>query len=314
MGSWWDVFRSIIYGLVEGITEWLPISSTGHLILLEEWLPLEQSAEFFSMYLVVIQLGAIMAVVVTYWHSLWPFVRQTTATDSGKLASSRKEALELRDLTPGAKDSFGQDGTVPRRGRIILDPDIFTMWLKILVACIPAAIIGLIFDDEIDRLFYNPWVVAGALIVVGVIFIIVEKVLTGTESKIVRMKDLSWSAAFAIGLFQLVAAVFPGVSRSGATIIGGLILGLSRVLAAEFTFYLAVPVMFGASLLKLVTYQGSWSLQGTMVLLTGMAVAFLVSLKVIEFLMNFIRKHDFTVFGYYRIALGMIVLLYFAFV
>ncbi|MDI9460566.1 MAG: undecaprenyl-diphosphate phosphatase [Saccharofermentanales bacterium] len=302
MGSWWDVFRSIIYGLVEGITEWLPISSTGHLILLEEWLPLDQSAEFFSMYLVVIQLGAIMAVVVTYWHSLWPFVRQTTATGSEG------------DLTQGARDSFGQDSTALRRGRIILDPDIFTMWLKILVACVPAAIIGLIFDDEIDRLFYNPWVVAGALIVVGVIFIFVEKVLAGAESKIVRMKDLSWGAAFVIGLFQLVAAIFPGVSRSGATIIGGLILGLSRVLAAEFTFYLAVPVMFGASLLKLVTYEGSWNLQGTMVLLTGMAVAFLVSLKVIEFLMSFIRKHDFTAFGYYRIALGMVVLLYFAFV
>ncbi|NLB08844.1 MAG: undecaprenyl-diphosphate phosphatase [Clostridiales bacterium] len=302
MGSWWDVFRSIIYGLVEGITEWLPISSTGHLILLEEWLPLDQSAEFFSMYLVVIQLGAIMAVVVTYWHSLWPFVRQTTATGSEG------------DLTQGARDSFGQDSTALRRGRIILDPDIFTMWLKILVACVPAAIIGLIFDDEIDRLFYNPWVVAGALIVVGVIFIFVEKVLAGAESKIVRMKDLSWGAAFVIGLFQLVAAIFPGVSRSGATIISGLILGLSRVLAAEFTFYLAVPVMFGASLLKLVTYEGSWNLQGTMVLLTGMAVAFLVSLKVIEFLMSFIRKHDFTAFGYYRIALGMVVLLYFAFV
>ena len=302
MGSWWDVFRSIIYGLVEGITEWLPISSTGHLIILEEWLPLDQSAEFFSMYLVVIQLGAIMAVVVTYWHSLWPFVRQTTATGSEG------------DLTQGARDSFGQDSTALRRGRIILDPDIFTMWLKILVACVPAAIIGLIFDDEIDRLFYNPWVVAGALIVVGVIFIFVEKVLAGAESKIVRMKDLSWGAAFVIGLFQLVAAIFPGVSRSGATIIGGLILGLSRVLAAEFTFYLAVPVMFGASLLKLVTYEGSWNLQGTMVLLTGMAVAFLVSLKVIEFLMSFIRKHDFTAFGYYRIALGMVVLLYFAFV
>lgn len=314
MGSWWDVFRSIIYGLVEGITEWLPISSTGHLILLEEWLPLDQSAEFFSMYLVVIQLGAIMAVVVTYWHRLWPFAWQTAATGSDRLGVGRNGALPQPDLSQGTAGSLSPDGAVSRRRRIILDPDIFTMWLKILVACVPAAIIGLIFDDAIDRLFYNPWVVAGALIIVGVIFILVEKILAGTESKIVRMKDLSWSAAFMIGLFQLVAAVFPGVSRSGATIIGGLILGLSRVLAAEFTFYLAVPVMFGASLFKLVTYQGGWSLQSLMVLLTGMAVAFLVSLKVIDFLISFIRKHDFTVFGYYRIALGMVVLLYFAFV
>ncbi|HHV42489.1 MAG TPA: undecaprenyl-diphosphate phosphatase [Clostridiaceae bacterium] len=291
MGSWWDVFRSIIYGIVEGVTEWLPVSSTGHLILLEKWLSLELSAEYFSMYLVVIQLGAIMAVVVTYWKSLCPFIWRTKDT---------------RAMKSGAK--------APNKRKIVLDHNILTMWLKILVACVPAAIVGVIFDDHIDRIFYNPWVVAAALIVVGLIFIFVEKKLVGVNPVLTQMEDISWRVAFLIGVFQLIAAIFPGVSRSGATIIGGLILGMSRTLAAEFTFYLAVPVMFGASFLKLVTYKGSWDLLGIMVLLTGMLVAFLVSLKIIEFLINFIRKHDFTVFGYYRIALGLIVLLYFSFV
>lgn len=285
--GWWDIFRSIIYGIVEGITEWLPVSSTGHLILLKEWMPLGQSPEYFSMYLVVIQLGAIMAVVVTYWHRIWPFALQTGHVSAAGSGSSKK--------------------------RIAVKPEIITMWLKALVACVPAAIIGVLFDDDIDRLFYNPWVVAAALIIVGVIFILVENWIKGKRPTVIKMEGISWKIAFFIGLFQVAAAVFPGVSRSGATIIGGLILGLSRTLSAEFTFYMAVPVMLGASFLKLVTYDGGWNLLNFLVLLTGMAVAFLVSLKIIEFLMNYIRKNNFKVFGYYRIALGLLVILYFAF-
>ncbi|NLB09904.1 MAG: undecaprenyl-diphosphate phosphatase [Clostridiaceae bacterium] len=285
--GWWDIFRSIIYGIVEGITEWLPVSSTGHLILLKEWMPLGQSPEYFSMYLVVIQLGAIMAVVVTYWHRIWPFALQTGHISAAGSGSSKK--------------------------RIAVKPEIITMWLKALVACVPAAIIGVLFDDDIDRLFYNPWVVAAALIIVGVIFILVENWIKGKRPAVIKMEGISWKIAFFIGLFQVAAAVFPGVSRSGATIIGGLILGLSRTLSAEFTFYMAVPVMLGASFLKLVTYDGGWNLLNFLVLLTGMAVAFLVSLKIIEFLMNYIRKNNFKVFGYYRIALGLLVILYFAF-
>ena len=285
--GWWDIFRSIIYGIVEGITEWLPVSSTGHLILLKEWMPLGQSPEYFSMYLVVIQLGAIMAVVVTYWHRIWPFALQTGHISAAGSGSSKK--------------------------RIAVKPEIITMWLKALVACVPAAIIGVLFDDDIDRLFYNPWVVAAALIIVGVIFILVENWIKGKRPAVIKMEGISWKIAFFIGLFQVAAAVFPGVSRSGATIIGGLILGLSRTLSAEFTFYMAVPVMLGASFLKLVTYEGGWNLLNFLVLLTGMAVAFLVSLKIIEFLMNYIRKNNFKVFGYYRIALGLLVILYFAF-
>lgn len=285
--GWWDIFRSIIYGIVEGITEWLPVSSTGHLILLKEWMPLGQSPEYFSMYLVVIQLGAIMAVVVTYWHRIWPFALQTGHISAAGSNSSKK--------------------------RIAVKPEIITMWLKALVACVPAAIIGVLFDDDIDRLFYNPWVVAAALIIVGVIFILVENWIKGKRPAVIKMEGISWKIAFFIGLFQVAAAVFPGVSRSGATIIGGLILGLSRTLSAEFTFYMAVPVMLGASFLKLVTYDGGWNLLNFLVLLTGMAVAFLVSLKIIEFLMNYIRKNNFKVFGYYRIALGLLVILYFAF-
>ena len=285
--GWWDIFRSIIYGIVEGITEWLPVSSTGHLILLKEWMPLGQSPEYFSMYLVVIQLGAIMAVVVTYWHRIWPFALQTGHISAAGSNSSKK--------------------------RIAVKPEIITMWLKALVACVPAAIIGVLFDDDIDRLFYNPWVVAAALIIVGVIFILVENWIKGKRPAVIKMEGISWKIAFFIGLFQVAAAVFPGVSRSGATIIGGLILGLSRTLSAEFTFYMAVPVMLGASFLKLVTYEGGWNLLNFLVLLTGMAVAFLVSLKIIEFLMNYIRKNNFKVFGYYRIALGLLVILYFAF-
>lgn len=272
---------------MEGITEWLPVSSTGHLILLKEWMPLGQSPEYFSMYLVVIQLGAIMAVVVTYWHRIWPFALQTGHISAAGSNSSKK--------------------------RVAVKPEIITMWLKALVACVPAAIIGVLFDDDIDRLFYNPWVVAAALIIVGVIFILVENWIKGKRPAVIKMEGISWKVAFFIGLFQVAAAVFPGVSRSGATIIGGLILGLSRTLSAEFTFYMAVPVMLGASFLKLVTYEGGWNLLNFLVLLTGMAVAFLVSLKIIEFLMNYIRKNNFKVFGYYRIALGLLVILYFAF-
>lgn len=278
----WEIIKTIILGIVEGITEWLPISSTGHLILVGEFLKLDQSDDFKKMFDVVIQLGAIMAVVVIFWKKLWPFGKKNNAH-------------------PLNKSPFGQ----------MIKTDIFAMWFKVMAACIPAAVVGLLLDDWIDEHFYNPWTVAVALIVFGIAFIIVENWNKSKKPKVNTISELTFNAAFIIGAFQLLAAVFPGTSRSGATIVGALLIGVSRTVAAEFTFYLAIPVMFGASLLKLVKFGLDFSGSETAVLLTGMAVAFLVSLIVIKFLMDYIKKHDFKVFGWYRIVLGALVLIYF---
>ncbi len=267
-----DILKAILYGIVEGITEWLPISSTGHMILLEEILPMDVSEEFWNMFLVVVQLGAILAVVLLFWNKIFPF-------------------------------HF--------RAQEKVDWKIMGLWGKIIVACIPAAIVGLLFDDWLEEHLYNYWVVSVMLIVVGVVFIVVENRNKGMRPSIRRTEDIPMKVAAMIGLFQLVAAVFPGTSRSGATIIGALMLGVSRTAAAEFTFYLAIPVMFGASLLKLLRFGLSFSGMELGILLTGMAVSFFVSLFVIRFLMGYIRKHDFKAFGWYRIALGAAVLLYF---
>ncbi|WP_303819425.1 undecaprenyl-diphosphate phosphatase [Ruminococcus flavefaciens] len=278
----WEIIKTIILGIVEGVTEWLPISSTGHLILVEEFLNLDKSDEFKEMFDVVIQLGAIMAVVVIFWKKLWPFGRKGNAH-------------------PLNKTPFGK----------MIKTDIFVMWFKVLVACLPAAVIGLLLDDWIDEHLYNPWTVAVALIVFGIAFIIIENWNKGKKPKITTIAELGFNTAFIIGVFQLIAAIFPGTSRSGATIVGALLIGVSRTVAAEFTFYLAIPVMFGASLLKLVKFGFGFTGSELAVLITGMVVAFLVSVVVIKFLMDYIKKHDFKVFGWYRIVLGILVLIYF---
>lgn len=280
-----EIIKSIILGIVEGITEWLPISSTGHLILVNELINLDRSEDFKEMFNVVIQLGAIMAVVVIFWHKLWPF-------------GSRNNQHPLSDKGAGA----------------YIKTDIFQMWFKVLAACIPAAVVGLVLDDWIDEHLYNAWTVAIALIVFGIAFIVVENWNKDRTQKINSIGELTYKAAFIIGMFQLLAAVFPGTSRSGATIVGALLIGVSRTVAAEFTFYLAIPVMFGASLLKLIKFGFDLSGMELAVLLTGMIVAFAVSIVVIRFLMDYIKKHDFKFFGWYRIILGILVLIYFAFI
>lgn len=272
-----EILKAIVLGIVEGITEWLPISSTGHMILVDEFLKLNVSAEFMKMFLVVIQLGAILAVVIIYWKKLWP---------------------------------FGMEGK-----KIVPKKDIWSMWFKVLVSCVPAAIVGLLFDDKIDELFYNWYTVAIALIVFGVLFIVVENINKKKEPKINSIAELTYTSALIIGMFQLIAAVFPGTSRSGATILGAILIGVSRTVAAEYTFFLAVPVMFGASALKLVKYFAETGLGMSgleaIILIVGMAVAFVVSVFAIKFLMSYIKKHDFKVFGWYRIILGALVIAYF---
>lgn len=279
--EWIEVFKAVLFGIIEGITEWLPVSSTGHMILLDELVTIDLSSQFKSMFLVVVQLGAIMAVVMLFWKNIWPFPRKFNPVTGKKGFSVNRSIIDL--------------------------------WLKILVACVPAGIVGVLFDEQIDKLFYNYLTVAIMLIVVGIAFIIIENYNKNRRPQILESKQITYKIAIIIGVFQLVSAVLPGTSRSGATILGGILIGLSRQLAAEFTFYLAIPVMFGASVLKLVKMD--YSLMGALewtTLITGMLVAFAVSYLVINFLMNYIRKNDFKVFGYYRIALGALVILYFA--
>ena len=278
-----EILKTILFGIVEGITEWLPISSTGHLILVEQFVKFEQvSPEFWNMFQVVIQFGAILAVVILYWNKIWPFTK-----DKQKAISNK-----------GILSYFNKD--------------IMNLWGKILVGCIPAAIIGLAFDDVFEALFYNPFCIAIALIVFGIAFIIIENWNKNrkTPNKDTN-KKITYKDAVLIGIFQLIAAIFPGTSRSGATIIGGLLIGFSRANAAEFTFYLAIPTMLGASLLKLVKFGFAFTGMELAILLIGMFVSFVVSILVIKLLMNYIKKHDFKVFGYYRIILGIIVLAYF---
>lgn len=267
-----EVLKAVLFGIIEGITEWLPISSTGHMILLQEFIKMDVSPEFWEMFLVVIQLGAIMAVVVLYWNRLWPFAR-------------------------------------PKNNWI--KKDVWSMWFKVIVACIPAGVIGVLFDEQFEALFYNYQTVSIMLILFGIIFIIVEVLHKGKSSKVNSIAELSYMTALLIGFFQLIAAVFPGTSRSGATIVGALILGVSRTVAAEFTFFMAVPVMAGASLLKIIGFGFDLTSTEAIILGIGMVVAFLVSILIIRFLMGYIKKHDFKVFGWYRIGLGIIVLLYF---
>lgn len=267
-----ELIKVFILGVVEGITEWLPISSTGHMILVDEFIKLDVSAEFLEMFLVVIQLGAILAVIFLYFDKLMPF-----------------------DYRHGWK----------------VKKDTFSMWFKIIFACLPAAVVGILFDDQLNELFYNPLTVAIALIVFGILFIFIENYNKGRSSKINSISEITYNTALIIGIFQLIAAIFPGTSRSGATIVGALLIGVSRTVAAEFTFFLAVPVMLGASLLKIVKFGFAFTSYELILLIFGMAVAFVVSMITIKFLMSYIKKHDFKVFGWYRIILGIIVLVYF---
>lgn len=284
-----EIIKSIIFGIVEGITEWLPISSTGHMILLDEFIKMNISEQFKEMYLVVIQLGAIMAVVLLFWWEIWPFCK-----------GENFEKHYVKNKKISFLDCFK-----------FVKQDIFIMWFKILVACIPAVIVELLWGDKLEAAFYNYQTVSIMLIVVGIVFILVENRNKNHTAKVDSIAGITYQTAFLIGMFQLIAAVFPGTSRSGATIIGGLMLGLSRTIAAEFTFYLAVPAMFGASFIKIIKFGLAFTGTQIAILLTGMITAFVVSVVVIKFLMGYIKKHDFKVFGWYRIVLGALVLAYF---
>ncbi len=271
-----ELLKVILYGIVEGITEWLPISSTGHLLLVDEFATLKQPEAFKEMFFVVIQLGAILAVVVLFWHKMWPFRRR-------KPNQPLSAAIKQKTVS---------------------------MWLKVAVACVPSAVLGLLLDDYLEAHFGNPTSIATMLIVYGVAFILIERWNRHNTPRYKTLEDITWPVAFGIGLFQVLSMI-PGTSRSGATIIGALLLGTSRTAAAEFTFFLAVPTMIGASALKLTKFGFAFTGWQVVVLLVGMVVAFTVSLFVIRFLMDFIKKHDFTAFGWYRIALGIVVLVYF---
>lgn len=266
-----ELLKVILFGIVEGYTEWLPISSTGHLILLENIIHLDQPEEFWNVFKVVIQLGAILAVVVLYWDKLWPF-------------SVKKSSQEKADT--------------------------WMMWFKVVIACIPAAVVGLPLDDILDKYLSTPTVIAATLIIYGILFIVLERYNAGRDFPINSMSRLSFKTAVLIGAFQCLSLI-PGTSRSGSTILGAMILGCSRPVAAEFSFFLGIPVMFGASLLKIVKHGLGFTGEQVFILIFGMLVSFLVAVFAISFLMKYIRKHDFKVFGWYRIVLGIIVLIWF---
>lgn len=274
-----NIIKAMIFGVVQGITEWLPISSTGHMILVEEFVQFTDiSPRFWEMFLVVIQFASILAVVILFWSKIFPL----------------------------SKDE--------KSGAFYIKKDILSLWLKVLVACIPAAVIGLLFDEVFERLFYNSISVSIVLVLFGIAFIVIENKNKGRIAKIDSLTEITYYTAVIIGIFQLIAAIFPGTSRSGATIIGALLIGVSRTVAAEFTFILAIPVMAGASLLKLVKFGFSFTGTEAAILITGMITAFFVSIVVIRFLLRYIRKNDFKVFGYYRIGLGILILCYFSFI
>ena len=270
-----EILKAVLFGIIQGITEWLPVSSTGHMILLNEFVTLDVTPEFWEMFKVVIQFGSILAVVVLFWKKIFPF-------------------------------HF--------REKPVVDKNIIIMWCKVVVACIPAGLLVVFGLDEIcEELFQNYMTVAIMLILFGILFIVVENCHQSKAYKMNTVAELTFSTAFMIGIFQLIAAVFPGTSRSGATIVGALLLGVSRVAATEFTFFLAIPTMLGASLLKLVKFGFSFTTDELIILLTGMVVAFAVSILAIRFLVGYIKKHDFKIFGWYRIVLGLLVIGYFTF-
>lgn len=267
-----EILKVIFLGIVEGITEWLPISSTGHMILVDEFIELDVTPKFLEMFLVVIQLGAILAVIFLYWGKIFPF------------QFKKKPVIKM---------------------------DIMTLWFKIIVAVLPAAVIGVLYDDFLNDTFYNPVTVSITLIIYGVLFIVIENRNKNTRPSITKLSDVTYKTAVIIGLFQILALI-PGTSRSGATILGAILIGTSRFVAAEFTFFLAIPVMIGASFLKIYKFGFDFSGNEILTLILGMITAFVVSILAIKFLMGYIKKHDFKAFGIYRIVLGIIVLIYFA--
>lgn len=273
--SFIEILKVVFLGIVEGITEWLPISSTGHMLLVDEFITLDASDSFKDMFFVIIQLGAILAVVTIFWNKMWPF--------------------QMKDKTQS-----------------VFKKDTWSMWFKTVVACIPGAVVTLLFDDFIEAHLHTAVVISIALIFYGIAFIVIENWNKTRTPKVETLNDITYKTAFFIGMFQ-VLSIIPGTSRSGATIIGALLLGVFRVAAAEFTFFLAVPVMFGLSALKLIKFGLSFTGAELAILIIGCVVAYLVSIVVIKFLMGYIKKHDFKIFGWYRIVLGVIVLLYFAF-
>ena len=281
MLSFINILKVIFLGIIEGITEWLPISSTGHMLLVDEFIKLDVSPNFKEMFMYVRQLGAILAVVVLFWNKMWPFKKKDTV------------------------DGINKKGSILRK-------DVWSMWFKVVVACIPGAIVTIAFDDFIEEHFTTPTVIAFALIFYGIAFIIIERWNKTRKPQIKHLSDITYQTAFLIGMFQ-VLSIIPGTSRSGSTIIGALLIGVSRVAAAEFTFFLAVPVMFGMSALKLIKIGFAMTASEAVILILGMVVAFVVSILVIKFLMGYIKKHDFQLFGWYRIVLGVLVILYFAF-
>ena len=289
-------FKVVILGIVEGITEWLPISSTGHLVLVGEVVKLDASQSFIEMFNVVIQLGAILAVVVLYFKKLWPFHTRSHEPARSWFANPAES---------GAAAAF------QRFANRHLYMDKIVMWLKIAVSCLPAIIIGLPLDDWVEEHMHRPVPIAAMLIIYGVLFIIIENYNRRRSPRITRISQISWVDALLIGIFQ-VLAIIPGTSRSGATIVGGILIGMSRTLAAEYTFYLAVPTMLGASAMKLVKFGLHFTAVEAATLILGMAVAFLISILAIKFLMSYIKRHDFKVFGWYRIVLGALVLVLFA--
>ena len=266
-----EILKVILFGIVEGYTEWLPISSTGHLILVENLVHLNQPEEFFNVFKVVIQLGAILAIVVLYWHKLWPF--------------SKKKSMEQRE-------------------------DTLVLWAKIVIASIPAAAIGIPFDDFIDSHLSTPTVIGITLLLYGIIFIVLERIYRGRSFAIKKTSEIDIKTAFLIGCFQCLSLI-PGTSRSGATILGAMLLGCSRGASAEFSFFLGIPAMAGASLLKILKFGLDFTGTQVFILILGMAISFIVAVYTVKYLMGYIRKHDFTIFGYYRIVLGIIVLIYF---
>lgn len=276
MENFIEALKVIFLGIVEGITEWLPISSTGHMLLVDQFIKMDQSQDFKDMFFILIQLGAIIAVVLLFWNKMFPF--------------------QFKDKT-----------------QPVVRKDVFSIWFKVIVACVPGAIVTVLFDDYIEQHFQTPTVIACALIFYGIAFILIELLNKKRKVKIQSINDITYGTALLIGLFQ-VLSIIPGTSRSGATIIGALLIGVSRVAAAEFTFFLAVPVMFGLSAIKLLKFGFAFTSLELAIMLLGMAVAFLVSLIVVKFLMDYIKKRDFKIFGWYRIALGAVIIIYFIFI
>ncbi len=276
MENFIEALKVIFLGIVEGITEWLPISSTGHMLLVDQFIKMNQSQDFKDMFFILIQLGAIIAVVLLFWNKMFPF--------------------QFKDKT-----------------KPVVRKDVFSIWFKVVVACIPGAVVTILFDDYIEQHLQTPTVIACALIFYGIAFILIEIFNKRRKIRIQSINDITYGTALLIGLFQ-VLSIIPGTSRSGATIIGALLIGVSRVAAAEFTFFLAVPVMFGLSAIKLLKFGFAFTSLELAIMLLGMAVAFLVSLIVVKFLMDYIKKRDFKIFGWYRIALGIVILIYFIFI